>query len=275
MSKPFKGRREDARFVQGAGRYSADWNLPDQLHAVFVRSPHAHARIVVHRHRPPPQRSPGVLAVLTGEDAAAACTRCCRICLSPDAAARRCWPRNGRRWRAMTVHHAGEEVAVVIAETRHQAADAAELVSVEYENSPAVIGVDAALAPGAPLVHPEIPGNVCFEHEYGDAAAAEAAIAAAAHVVRLTLDSPRVAPNPMEPRAVLADLRRRDRRFRDRLQQPGRQRDVGRPRADARRRSRAHPRARWSMSAARLARAARPIRNTRCCCMPRACSAGR
>ena len=202
--KPFKGRREDARLLRGAGRYSADWNAPGQLHAVFVRSPHAHARIRTVEISAAAQAT-GVVAVLTGQDTARAGLRT----LAPHL------PFAGRGGAALlvperpalardAVNHAGEEVAVVIAATRHQASDAAELVMVEYDELPALIGVAAALAPGAPAIHPTIPGNVCFEHEYGDAAAAAAAIAAAAHVTRLTLDSPRVAPNPMEPRAVLA-----------------------------------------------------------------------
>ena len=205
MSKPFKGRREDARFVQGAGRYSSDWNLPNQLHAIFVRSPHAHARITS-IDTTDAEQSPGVVAVLTGKDVAGSLHT-----LKPHL------PFAGRGGTPLlvperpalardAVHHAGEEVAVVLAETRHQASDAAELVLVEYEELPAVIGVDTAIAAGAPLVHPEIAGNICFEHEYGDAAQAAAAIAAAAHVIRLTLDSPRVSPNPMEPRAVLASF---------------------------------------------------------------------
>ncbi len=200
----FKGRREDVRFVQGDGRYTSDWNLPGQLHAVFVRSPHAHARIRA-IDVSAAAAVDGVVAVLTGADIARAGLRT----LAPHL------PFAGRDGSALrvperpalaleTVHHCGEEVAVVIAATRNQATDAAELVSVDYEDLPAVVGVDAALAASAPDAHEAIPGNVCFEFEYGDAAATETAIAGAAHVARLTVDSPRVAPNPMEPRAVLA-----------------------------------------------------------------------
>jgi aerobic carbon-monoxide dehydrogenase large subunit len=204
--KPFNGRREDLRFVQGAGQYSADADLPGQLHAVFLRSPHAHARIRSIATEIA-AAAPGVLAVLTGADVAAAGLKS----LLPHL------PFTGRGGAALlaperpalaldTVRHTGEEVAVVIASTRAQAADAAELVEVDYEPLQAVVGVDAALAAGAPRLHAEIPGNVCFTFEYGDAAAAQAVIAAAPHVVHLTVDSPRVAPNPMEPRAVLASF---------------------------------------------------------------------
>lgn len=200
----FKGRKEDARFLQGAGRYTADWNGAGQLHAAFVRSPHAHADILA-VDADEARAAPGVVAVYTGADLAGAGyqTRPASMPLPGRGGTTLITPD-----RPVLAHDrvrfVGEEVALVIADSRAAAQDAAELVVVDYRDRPCVVGVEQAMAPDAPAVHDHIPGNVCFEHEYGDAAAAEAAIAAAPHVVRLTVDSPRVAPNPMEPRSVLA-----------------------------------------------------------------------
>jgi carbon-monoxide dehydrogenase large subunit len=102
------------------------------------------------------------------------------------------------------VRFVGEPVALVVAETAHQAQDAAELIEVGYEALPAAVDAAAALAPGAPVIHDTVPGNLCFDFDYGDEAATDAAFAAAAHVVRLTLTSGRVVGNPMEPKAALA-----------------------------------------------------------------------
>ncbi|HUZ74247.1 MAG TPA: xanthine dehydrogenase family protein molybdopterin-binding subunit [Stellaceae bacterium] len=204
MTAVFKGRREDQRLVTGAGRYTADWNLPGQLHAVFVRSDRAHAEIRT-VDTSAAERAPGVVAVFTGRDVADAGIKT----LPPLAH----FPGRGgmklivpeRPVLALDrVRHTGEEIAVVIAETREAALDAAELVEVEYAELPAVIGFDAALAPGATQVHDSIPGNVCFDFEYGDEAKTAETIARADRVVRVALESPRVAPNTMETRGALA-----------------------------------------------------------------------
>ncbi len=200
----FKGRKEDLRLVRGQGQYSSDWNLPDQLHACFVRADRAHAAIRS-VDTAAAKRLEGVVAVLDGADLAGAGMRT----LPPTV------PYTGRGGTRILmperpalaqdrVRYVGEEVAVVIAETARQAMDAAEAIIVEYDDLPAATGIDAALAAGAPQLHENIPGNVCFDFEYGDEAATAAALAAAPHVVRLTMESPRVAPVPMEPRAVLA-----------------------------------------------------------------------
>ncbi len=110
-------------------------------------------------------------------------------------------------WPAMApevVRFVGQAVAVVIAETKNQARDAAEAVAVEYEELPAVTNVTAAIAPGAPQLHPEAPGNVVYDWELGDQAAVNEAFAKAANVVKLDLVNNRLAPNAMEPRAAIA-----------------------------------------------------------------------
>ncbi len=102
------------------------------------------------------------------------------------------------------MRYVGEPVAIVVADTAHAAQDAAELIAVDYDPLPAVANGSAALAPGAPQLHDAIPGNLCFDFDYGDAAATDAAFATAAHIVRLAQESGRVVGNPMEPKAALA-----------------------------------------------------------------------
>ena len=204
MALHFKGRREDERLVTGRGRYSDDWDLPGELHAAFKRSDHAHALLRA-VSLDAARAVPGVVAILTGEDIAAAGFRT----LPPVA------PFAGRGGKKLLVperpllarervRFAGEEVAMVIAETRAAARDAADLIEIEYDELPAVIGFDKALAEGSTALHANIPDNVCFDFEYGDAAKAAELIAGAQEVARVVVESPRVAPNPMEPRAALA-----------------------------------------------------------------------
>jgi carbon-monoxide dehydrogenase large subunit len=207
MTFPYLGRREDPRLLTGAGRYTADWNLPDQLHAVFLRADRAHADIRA-LDTEAARQAPGVVAVLTGADA--------------DAAGfdrnNPLMPIKGRGGQSLInpkrpalalrrVRYVGEPVALVVAETVQQAQDAAELIGVDYDDRPVVASADAAVAPGAPLVHDEAPGNLCFDYEYGDPDATDAAFAAAAQIVRLDLRSDRVVGNPMEPKAALAAWR--------------------------------------------------------------------
>ncbi|MBL8382154.1 MAG: xanthine dehydrogenase family protein molybdopterin-binding subunit [Burkholderiales bacterium] len=205
MSAPstFTGRREDRRLVTGAGRYTADLDLPGQLHAAFVRADRASARIrAIDCARA--RAAAGVAAVFTGADLADTAFRTPGTMVS--------YPGRGGAaiivpprlpFARDRVRFVGEEVALVLAETRHAAEDAAALIDVDYEDLPAVAHPEDAIRPGAPLVHESVPGNVVFDFEYGDEAATAAAFAAAAHVVRLRLDSQRVAASPMEPRATL------------------------------------------------------------------------
>ena len=202
MNTGFTGRREDGRLLTGQGRYTADWNRPDQLHARFLRSDRAHATILS-MDTAAARAMPGVAAILTAEEMAQAGYTRGKAqvpfsgrfpLIAPDS------PALARH----RVRFVGEPVALVVAATERQADDAAEAILVDYEDRPAVPDAEAALRPGAPLLHDDIPGNLCFDFEYGDGAAVEAAFATAAHRVRLTLDSPRVVGNPMEPKAALA-----------------------------------------------------------------------
>ncbi|MDH4150257.1 MAG: xanthine dehydrogenase family protein molybdopterin-binding subunit [Betaproteobacteria bacterium] len=198
-------RLEDLRLIKGEGCYAADWNLPKQAHAVFLRADHAHAKIVS-INTDAARKAPGVLGVYTGEDAVSAgqTQPLSMLTFAGKDGKKALIPKRPALAHGH-VRFVGDAVAMVVAETALQAQDAAELIEVEYEDLPVVIAPEAALAPGAPQLHDNVPGNLVFEQEAGDAAAVEAAFAEAAHVTKLKLDCTRVVPNPMEPRACLAD----------------------------------------------------------------------
>ncbi len=196
-------RKEDARFLTGRGRFVADLVFAGELHCAFVRSPHAHARIGRVDVKSA-QRMPGVVAIFTGAD------------MEADGVGpmRSLWPLrmpDGRmmneppRWALArgAVRHVGEAVAVVIAESRDAAADAAERVEIDYAPLDAVTSARDALGAKAPLLHPEAPGNHCFRWTRGDAAAAAAAFARATQVVKIDLVNHRIAGAAIEPRAVI------------------------------------------------------------------------
>ncbi|HYD04359.1 MAG TPA: molybdopterin cofactor-binding domain-containing protein, partial [Reyranella sp.] len=199
-------RREDARFVTGRGSYVDDLSFDRLARAVFVRSPHAHARIRS-IDTSAAKQAPGVLAVLTAADA----KRDGLKNLRPYAEAN---VQTGERFifdeqpllASDTVRFMGETVAMVVAETLAQALDAAEMVAVDYEALPAVTIAAAAVAPGAPQLSPEVPGNLCMDWRTGDAAGADAAFARAAHVVTMALDNHRVTTNPIEPRGSVGQF---------------------------------------------------------------------
>jgi aerobic carbon-monoxide dehydrogenase large subunit len=205
-------RREDLRLVRGAGRYTADENLPNQAYAVMVRSPHAHARIRAIAEDEA-LAAPGVLAVLTGADFLADGLR--PIPHKPwSAHPAEIKLRNSDGGEPFTAAHyplpadkarfVGEAVAMVLGETLHAAKDGAEKVAIDYEILPATVETVAAARQDAPRVHEAAASNVCFDAELGDAAATEAAFARAAHVTRFETWVRRVTGVPMEPRAALA-----------------------------------------------------------------------
>ena len=196
----FPRRREDARFLTGCGSYLDDLHFEGLVHAVFLRSPHAHAGIRT-IDATAAKRAPGVLAVLTAADAAAEGLRPLRPYVEANV-------QNGEPFAfdeqpllaADKVRFVGETVAMVVAETLAEALDAAERIAVDYEPLQAVTDGWAAASPGAPPVSPAVPGNICVDWQAGDAAAVEAVFAQAAHVVRLEIDNHRITTNPMEPR---------------------------------------------------------------------------
>ena len=198
-------RKEDKRFITGRGRYVDDIRLHGMTYAAFVRSPHAHAKVTA-IDIAPALAMPGVVAVLTGRelvDDKIGNLICGWMIHSKDGSAMKMgvWPAMAPE----TVRFVGQAVAVVIAETRNQARDAAEAVVVTYEELPAVVDMREAVVSGAPQLHPEAPGNVIFDWTLGDEAATDAAFKAAANVVSLDITNNRLAPNAIEPRAAIAE----------------------------------------------------------------------
>jgi aerobic carbon-monoxide dehydrogenase large subunit len=204
-------RREDARLLTGRGRYANDFGLAGQAYAYLVRSPHAHAKIV-DIDVAQATAGPGVLAVLTGRDAAADGLR--PIPHNPVPTNPHEAPLKGRDSSEFfiaphpvlaldAVRYVGEPAAIVVAETLSEAMDAAERVDVLYEPLAAVARSRDALVPGAPLVWERHGSNLCVDSEAGDRAATDAAFARAAHVVRLETTLNRVTGVPMELRAAL------------------------------------------------------------------------
>ncbi|HYZ42356.1 MAG TPA: xanthine dehydrogenase family protein molybdopterin-binding subunit, partial [Stellaceae bacterium] len=196
-------RREDFRFLTGRGRYLDDLIFEGLVHAVVLRSPHAHARI--ERIDAGKARTmAGVLAVLTAADVEADGLQPLRPTAEanvqtgePFAFALQPLLATGK------VRYAGEPVALVVAKTQAEALDAAEQVVVDYAPLPAVTTATAACAPGAPQISAEVPGNLCFDWRTGDVVGADAAFAAAAHIVELQLDNHRIVITPIEPRGVV------------------------------------------------------------------------
>ncbi len=204
MTAEFKGRREDHRLVTGQGKYASDWNLPGQLYGAFLRSDRAHAEIGSIDIRPA-LAMPGVVAVLTGADTAQAKLGVAQpIFKFPGKGGMMLKVPHRDVLASTRVRFVGQEVALVVAETAALAHDAAEAIAVEYRDLPLVVDAEAALAPGAPQLHADISGNLCYDFEYGDEAKTADAFARAAHVTRLTLESQRMVGNPMEPKACLA-----------------------------------------------------------------------
>ena len=197
-------RVEDDALLRGKGRFADNVKVDGELHAHFVRSPHPHARIAgidVQAAR----AMPGVAAIVTGRELAGAGVA--PIPNSGDFRRANGAPTATPARHALaidTVRYVGEAVAAIVADTPQAARDAAERVEVMYEPLPAVVDARAAIAPGAPIVTPDAPDNVACEARHGDAAAAAAAFARAAHVVTLDLVNQRIAPCPLEPRSTLA-----------------------------------------------------------------------
>ena len=196
-------RIEDDRLLLGKGLYSDDRGFPNLAWLVLVRAPHAHARIVS-MELAAVREAPGVLAAWTMQDLRKDGVGHIpfpplfkRADGSPMAAPPRTPLAEG------TVYYAGQPVAAIVAETREQAQDAAELVVVEYEELPCVVDPRRAVQPDAPLIWPEASGNVSAEARYGDAKAVDAALARAAHVTELELHNQRLIANALEPRCAI------------------------------------------------------------------------
>ena len=196
-------RREDARFVTGHGAYLDDLRFHGAAHAVFLRSPHAHARILS-IDTAAALSAPGVVTILTARDTAADGLRPLR----PTAEAN---VQTNEPFRFLpqpllaedTVRYAGEPIALIVAETRNQAMDAAERIVIDFESLTAVTHAGDATKPTAPLLTPEVPGNCCLDWHWGQTTEVANAIRTAPHVVTISLNNHRVVTNPMEPRGAV------------------------------------------------------------------------
>ena len=197
-------RKEDARFLTGRGRYTDDINLPGQLYAHLLRSTVAHANLAS-VDTSAAEAAPGVHAVFTGPD------------MEGVGGVPTGWLIHSKDGSPMVepahppmaigkVRHVGEIVAIVVAETRDQAREAAALIDIDYQELPAVASLAAARADGAPKVWDEADGNLCYDWEVGDRAAAEEAIAGAAHTVSIDVVNQRLVPNAIEPRAAIGSF---------------------------------------------------------------------
>ena len=197
-------RKEDRRFLTGAGKYIDDVSTPDMAHLFILRSPYAHAHIESIDTQAA-AAAPGVLAVLTGADWVAdglggIPTR--TAAKNSDGSPLPTPERQGLV--ASRARFVGDAVAAVIAQSPQAARDAAESIDVAYRPLATVVTAGEALAPDAPLVWDDIPGNLCVRFEVGDAAAVDDAIADADHVVSMFVDNQRVTAAPIEPRGAIA-----------------------------------------------------------------------
>jgi aerobic carbon-monoxide dehydrogenase large subunit len=211
VGQPLK-RKEDERLITGKGRFTDDFSLDGQTYAALVRSPYPHARIVK-IDVSAAKAMPGVLGVFTGADALA--DDVAPIPHSPVPSTNydmKLTARGGgkvfigphRILPADKVRHVGEAVAMAVAETKAQALDAAEAVTVEYEELPSVASADGALEQGAPAVWDDVPDNALVDSFFGDKAKCDRAFAEADHVVKMEFDIGRVTAVPMELRSALA-----------------------------------------------------------------------
>ncbi len=196
-------RREDARFVTGRGAYLDDLRIAGVTHAVFLRSAHAHARIEG-IDTAAARASPGVIAILTADDAAADGLQPLRPTVEANVQTNepfRFLPQpllaEGR------VRYVGEPIALIVAQTRNQALDAAELIAVAYDPLPAIIRAEDALRPGAPRLCDAVPDNLCLDWIWGQTTEVADILRSARHVVTIRLNNHRVVTNPMEPRSAL------------------------------------------------------------------------
>ena len=202
-------RREDVRFLTGAGQYTDDVLLPGQTHGVFLRSPYAHARIKS-IDTGKASKAMGVIAIFTGADLAEAKVGglpCGWLIHSKDGS-----PMKEPAHPVLAqgkVRHVGDQVALVVAETAWQAKDACELIDVDYDELPPVIDISGA-DKAASSVHDDVPNNVCYDWGHGNKDAVDAAFKQAAKVSTLEFVNNRLIPNAMEPRAANAQYTRHD-----------------------------------------------------------------
>ncbi len=199
-------RKEDLRFISGRGNYTDDMNRPGQTYAIIKRSDRPHAKIIA-IDTAAARAAPGVVAVYTSTDLAAIGGLPCGWQIHSKDGSPMAEPKHPILAEGK-VRHVGDPIAVVIAETKQQARDAAELLHIDLEDLPSIATVTDAMKPGAPEVHDGIAGNQCYDWHLGDADAVAAAFKSAHKVVTLDLENNRLIPNAMEPRVALGDYDR-------------------------------------------------------------------
>ena len=197
-------RKEDLRFLSGNANYTDDINRSGQAYAYIKRSDRPHAAIVS-IGTAAARAAPGVVAVFTAADLAAIGGLPCGWGVHSKDGSPMIEPKHPVLAEGK-VRHVGDPIAVVIAETRQQAKDAAELLDIVLDDLPAVAGVLDAVKPGAALVHDGAAGNQCYDWHIGDKAAVDAAFTRATKIVKLDLVNNRLIPNAMEPRAAVGDF---------------------------------------------------------------------
>jgi aerobic carbon-monoxide dehydrogenase large subunit len=203
VGQPLK-RVEDAKFITGKGRYTADTFPPNCLAAGFLRSAHAHARFTI-GDLAEVRSLPGVKLVLTADDLAHLGAMPCLAPMGNSDGTDMEVPRYPLLAETM-VRHVGDAIVMIVAETAEQVRDAIEATPIDFEILSAVVDMRAALAEGAEAVWPGDGGNLAYDNAIGDKAAADAVFAKAAHVVSLTVDNTRLVANYMEPRAAFAEI---------------------------------------------------------------------
>ncbi|MBV9394849.1 MAG: xanthine dehydrogenase family protein molybdopterin-binding subunit [Methylobacteriaceae bacterium] len=202
MGQPVR-RLEDARFVSGGGRYTADVMKDGALAASFLRSPHAHARFTI-GDLTDVRAMPGVRLVLTSEDVAHLGGVPC-LAPMPNADGKEMALPDYPVLAKGEVRHVGDALAMVVADTEAQAREAAEAIAVTYDALPAIVDLDRALDHDAPLVWPEFNSNIAYENAIGSADSVAPLFAKAAHVVSLDVVNNRLVANFMEPRAAIGE----------------------------------------------------------------------
>jgi carbon-monoxide dehydrogenase large subunit len=193
-------RKEDAALLRGAGRYVADYTPPGTLHAVVVRSPHAHAKFRI-TDANGARKMPGVRLVLTAADTADLGPLPCLASPPEQEIAAPPYPVLARD----EVRHVGDAVAFIVADTLAEAKDAAEAIGVEWDALPAIVEMEKAIEEDAPQVWNDRPGNIAFTVELGDKTGTEAAFAQAARVIELKIVNQRLVTNYLDTRAVVAE----------------------------------------------------------------------
>ncbi len=192
-------RKEDDPLIRGKGQYTDDHAPVGALHALVLRSPHAHATFTINTSLA--KSKPGVAAILTAEDTANLGGLPCLFQLPDTPFKSPLYPILAKE----KVYHVGDAIAFVVADTLDHARDAIEAIDVKWSPLPAVVGVVSAVKPGAPQLRPEYPGNVLFDVPIGDKAKAEASFKGAHAVAEISIVNPRVVTNYMEPRGVVSE----------------------------------------------------------------------